>query len=173
MQCNQTCGCSVHLTQPHWSCCKAEENARGCSQTFHWAKPNRQSNRNIMRVISDIHLVSHWFDRNSQQGIALAKIFSEMAEPKTFVHTLVLNGDIIETWSHSCHSTPKTVEEILDHDDVKWFSNMVKKIIQNGVRVIYIQGNHDSRLEAHHLKKETIFGSKLIFFVKNLSLLWV
>ena len=75
-------------------------------------------------VISDFHLATH-----ASKAKPLLKYLKSI-QPKT----LVLNGDIIDSWRFSRNYFPKSHLKVL---------RQLLKMIEKGVRVVYITGNHD------------------------------
>lgn len=75
-------------------------------------------------VISDFHLATH-----ACKARPLLKYLKSI-HPKT----LVLNGDIIDSWRFSRNYFPKSHLKVI---------RQVFKMIEKGVQVIYITGNHD------------------------------
>jgi len=75
-------------------------------------------------VISDFHLATH-----ASKAKPLLKYLKSI-QPKT----LVLNGDIIDSWRFSRNYFPKSHLKVL---------RQLLKMIEKGVQVVYITGNHD------------------------------
>lgn len=75
-------------------------------------------------VISDFHLATH-----ASKAKSLLKYLKSI-QPKT----LVLNGDIIDSWRFSRSYFPKTHLKVI---------RQLLKMIEKGVQVVYITGNHD------------------------------
>jgi UDP-2,3-diacylglucosamine pyrophosphatase LpxH len=75
-------------------------------------------------VISDFHLATH-----ASKAKPLLKYLKSI-QPKT----LVLNGDIIDSWRFSRNYFPKSHLKVI---------RQLLKMIEKGVRVVYITGNHD------------------------------
>ena len=78
-------------------------------------------------VISDLHLATH----ASKAKSALKYLKSIQPE------TLVLNGDIIDSWRFSRSYFPKSHLKVVRH---------IIKMMEKGTEVIYISGNHDEFL---------------------------
>lgn len=75
-------------------------------------------------VVSDFHLATH-----ACKAKWLLKYLKSI-HPKT----LVLNGDIIDTWRFSRNYFPKSHLKVI---------RQILKMIEKGVQVVYITGNHD------------------------------
>jgi UDP-2,3-diacylglucosamine pyrophosphatase LpxH len=75
-------------------------------------------------VISDFHLATH-----ASKARSLLK-YLKSVQPKT----LVLNGDIIDSWRFSRNYFPKSHLKVI---------RQLLKMIEKGVQVVYITGNHD------------------------------
>ncbi len=75
-------------------------------------------------VISDFHLATH-----ASKAKSLLKYLKSI-QPKT----LVLNGDIIDSWRFSRNYFPKSHLKVI---------RQLLKMIEKGVQVVYITGNHD------------------------------
>lgn len=75
-------------------------------------------------VISDFHLATH-----ASKAKPLLKYLKSI-QPKT----LVLNGDIIDSWRFSRSYFPKPHMKVI---------RQLLKMVEKGVRVVYITGNHD------------------------------
>ena len=75
-------------------------------------------------VISDFHLATH-----ASKAKPLLKYLKSI-QPKT----LVLNGDIIDSWRFSRNYFPKAHLKVV---------RKILKMIEKGVKVVYITGNHD------------------------------
>jgi UDP-2,3-diacylglucosamine pyrophosphatase LpxH len=78
-------------------------------------------------VISDVHLATH-----ACKAKKLLKYLKSIAPT-----TLVLNGDIIDSWRFSRNYFPKTQLKLVRH---------IIKMLEKGVKVIYLSGNHDEFL---------------------------
>jgi UDP-2,3-diacylglucosamine pyrophosphatase LpxH len=78
-------------------------------------------------VISDLHLATH-----ASQPKKVLK-YLKSVQPKT----LVLNGDIIDSWRFSRNYFPKNHLKVV---------RQVIKMMEKGVKVFYITGNHDEFL---------------------------
>lgn len=78
-------------------------------------------------VISDLHLATH----ASKAKSVLKYLKSILPE------TLVLNGDIIDSWRFSRSYFPKAHLKVVRH---------IIKLMEKGTKVIYISGNHDEFL---------------------------
>jgi UDP-2,3-diacylglucosamine pyrophosphatase LpxH len=78
-------------------------------------------------VISDLHLATH----ASKAKLVLKYLKSIHPE------TLILNGDIIDSWRFSRSYFPKPHLKVIRH---------VIKLMEKGTKVIYISGNHDEFL---------------------------
>jgi UDP-2,3-diacylglucosamine pyrophosphatase LpxH len=84
--------------------------------------------RNLdVSVISDVHLATH----ASKAKILLKYLKSINPE------TLVLNGDIIDSWRFSRNYFPKPHLKVVRH---------FIKMLEKGVKIVYITGNHDEFL---------------------------
>jgi len=75
-------------------------------------------------VISDFHLATH-----ACKAKSLLK-YLKSVHPKT----LILNGDIIDSWRFSRNYFPKSHLKVI---------RQILKMIEKGVQVVYITGNHD------------------------------
>lgn len=75
-------------------------------------------------VISDFHLATH-----ASKAKPLLKYLKSI-QPKT----LVLNGDIIDSWRFSRNYFPKSHLKVI---------RQLFKMMEKGVQVVYITGNHD------------------------------
>jgi UDP-2,3-diacylglucosamine pyrophosphatase LpxH len=75
-------------------------------------------------VISDFHLATH-----ASKAKSLLKYLKSI-QPRT----LVLNGDIVDSWRFSRNYFPKSHLKVI---------RQLLKMIEKGVRVVYITGNHD------------------------------
>lgn len=75
-------------------------------------------------VISDFHLATH-----ACKAKALLKYLKSI-QPQT----LILNGDIIDSWRFSRNYFPKSHLKVI---------RQILKMIEKGVQVVYITGNHD------------------------------
>ena len=75
-------------------------------------------------VISDFHLATM-----ASQAKSLLNYLKSI-QP----HTLVLNGDIIDSWRFSRNYFPKTHLKVI---------RQILKMVEKGVQVVYITGNHD------------------------------
>ncbi len=81
--------------------------------------------RNIdISVISDFHLATH-----ASKARSLLKYLKSI-HPKI----LVLNGDIVDSWRFSRNYFPKSHLKVI---------RQLLKMLEKGVRVVYITGNHD------------------------------
>ncbi|MBN2805303.1 MAG: UDP-2,3-diacylglucosamine diphosphatase, partial [Prolixibacteraceae bacterium] len=78
-------------------------------------------------VISDVHLATH----ASKAKLVLKYLKSIHPD------TLILNGDIIDSWRFSRSYFPKPHLKVIRH---------VIKLMEKGTKVIYISGNHDEFL---------------------------
>lgn len=78
-------------------------------------------------VISDLHLATH-----ACKAKQLLKYLKSIS-PKT----LVLNGDIIDSWRFSRNYFPKSQLKVV---------RQIIKMLEKGIKVIYISGNHDEFL---------------------------
>ncbi len=103
-----------------------------------------RTHRNVVRVISDLHLGSSWHTEQSHE--ALLMMLAEMCDPRTCVHTLVLNGDVIEAWIHSPDAAPPSPAEYFTIPDVAEVVGMLQAIAANGIKVFVLRGNHDDEL---------------------------
>ena len=84
--------------------------------------------RNLkVSVISDVHLATH----ASKAKVLLKYLKSINPE------TLVLNGDIIDSWRFSRNYFPKPHLKVIRH---------FIKMLEKGVKIFYITGNHDEFL---------------------------
>jgi UDP-2,3-diacylglucosamine pyrophosphatase LpxH len=84
--------------------------------------------RNLdVSVISDVHLATH-----ASKAKVLLKYLKSI-KPKT----LVLNGDIIDSWRFSRNYFPKPHLKVVRH---------LIKMLEKGVKIFYITGNHDEFL---------------------------
>ena len=84
--------------------------------------------RNLkVSVISDVHLATH-----ASKAKVLLKYLKSI-NPKT----LVLNGDIIDSWRFSRNYFPKPHLKVVRH---------LIKMLEKGVKIFYITGNHDEFL---------------------------
>jgi UDP-2,3-diacylglucosamine pyrophosphatase LpxH len=75
-------------------------------------------------VISDVHLATL-----ASKAKPLLKYLKSIHP-----HTLVLNGDIIDTWRFSRNYFPKSHLKVI---------RQLVRMIEKGVKVVYITGNHD------------------------------
>lgn len=75
-------------------------------------------------VISDFHLATH-----ASKARSLLKYLKSI-QP----HTLVLNGDIVDSWRFSRSYFPKSHLKVI---------RQLLKMMEKGVNVVYITGNHD------------------------------
>ena len=75
-------------------------------------------------VISDFHLATH-----ASKAKSLLKYLKSI-QPRT----LVLNGDIVDSWRFSRNYFPKSHLKVI---------RQLLKMIEKGVQVVYITGNHD------------------------------
>eukprot|EP01080_Neovahlkampfia_damariscottae_P000724 gene724-8976_t len=80
-----------------------------------------------------------------------------MTKPETKVHTLIVLGDIIETWLTGYDEQPMPVEEIFKHENlynanIKEFMQTLEKISKNNIHVVILKGNHDDNLKASDFK---------------------
>lgn len=81
--------------------------------------------RNIdISVISDFHLATH-----ASKARSLLKYLKSI-QPQI----LVLNGDIVDSWRFSRNYFPKSHLKVI---------RQLLKMLEKGVRVVYITGNHD------------------------------
>ncbi|MFA9388369.1 MAG: UDP-2,3-diacylglucosamine diphosphatase [Prolixibacteraceae bacterium] len=78
-------------------------------------------------VISDLHLATH-----GSKAKSVAKYLKSI-QPET----LILNGDIIDSWRFSRSYFPKPHLKVIRH---------IIKLMEKGTKVIYISGNHDEFL---------------------------
>lgn len=78
-------------------------------------------------VISDLHLATH-----ASKAKSVLKYLKSI-QPET----LVLNGDIIDSWRFSRSYFPKSHLKVVRH---------LIKLMEKGTKVIYISGNHDEFL---------------------------
>lgn len=78
-------------------------------------------------VISDVHLATH----ASKAKVLLKYLKSIHPE------TLVLNGDIIDSWRFSRNYFPKSHLKVV---------RQLIKMLEKGVKVVYVTGNHDEFL---------------------------
>lgn len=97
-------------------------------------------------IISDIHLSTKHLCQNGYAAISLAQIkrtirLLEQIEQDSSVDTIILLGDILDPWACPVHVQPPNYEAILaDNAD---FVTILKRIQQNGIKVVYCIGNHD------------------------------
>ena len=75
-------------------------------------------------VISDFHLATH-----ASKARSLLKYLKSI-QPQI----LVLNGDIVDSWRFSRNYFPKSHLKVI---------RQLLKMLEKGVRVVYITGNHD------------------------------
>lgn len=114
------------------------------------AKPNK------VVVISDLHLgIADNISETVENRTLLVK-FLQQLHATADVSELVLNGDIFDDWylplSYLAYSDPvafyeaifKTNSEVIDE---------LNHLIESGVKVIYVPGNHDMLLDSGTLKK--------------------
>ena len=78
-------------------------------------------------VISDVHLATH---------ASKAKILLKYLK-SIHPNTLVLNGDIIDSWRFSRNYFPKSHLKVIRY---------LIKMLEKGVQIVYITGNHDEFL---------------------------
>ncbi|KAG9397622.1 phosphoesterase [Carpediemonas membranifera] len=114
--------------------------------------------RNVIRIISDLHLGSNWHTQTSHE--ALMAMLSELTSPSTCVHTLVLNGDVIEAWLFKNDQRPPTATEYFQQPIVQTVVQMLDKIARNQIRVFILRGNHDDELSAAELAEG--FGPRIV-----------
>ena len=62
-----------------------------------------------------------------------------MTKKETKVHTLIILGDLIETWLTGYNEIPMSIEQIFNHENlynanIKEFMNIFDKISKNNVR---------------------------------------
>jgi UDP-2,3-diacylglucosamine pyrophosphatase LpxH len=91
-------------------------------------------------VISDVHLATH-----ASKAKILLKYLKSICPS-----TLVLNGDIIDSWRFTRNYFPKSHLKIIRH---------LLKMLENGVKIYYISGNHDEflrRFKTIHIGSLTI-----------------
>jgi len=107
--------------------------------------------RNKIRCISDLHIASPWFvDKANQEQ--LSSLLAEMANPETEVKRLVIVGDFIEMWLYPFNKKPKSAKAILNSErlfktNVLAFMKQFRKIVENGVELDIVVGNHDLELK--------------------------
>ncbi|KAG9393445.1 metallophosphoesterase [Carpediemonas membranifera] len=119
---------------------------------------SNSQNRNVVRVISDLHLGSHW--HTSENSKALSVCLDECLDPATFVKALVVGGDILEQWLVPHHTSPPNVVDVLRQTNVFPVIEKLRAVSKNGVQVYYIRGNHDDELDTPSLRE--VFGDDLI-----------
>ncbi len=103
-------------------------------------------NRNVIRVISDLHLGSSW--HTPTNNAALLAVLHDMADPDTFVSTLIINGDIVERWLVPAEQEPPSTVEMMASPEIAPVVAAIKTVARNGVKIYYIPGNHDDDVTA-------------------------
>ncbi|KAG9392962.1 phosphoesterase [Carpediemonas membranifera] len=119
---------------------------------------NNSLQRNIVRVISDLHVGCHWHTEENSR--ALAVCLDEMADPNTCVHSLVVGGDVLEQWLVPFTEEPPNCVDLLRSGQIYPVVEKLLAISKNGVNVYYIRGNHDDELDTASLRE--VFGDHLI-----------
>ncbi|KAG9394084.1 Calcineurin-like phosphoesterase superfamily domain [Carpediemonas membranifera] len=114
--------------------------------------------RNVVRVISDLHLGAHWHTKANSN--ALTVCLEECAMPETHIHSLVIAGDVFEQWLVPYNEAPPSCLSVMQQAAVLPFVDLVKKVIANDVKVYFIRGNHDDELDTASLRE--VFGESLI-----------
>ena len=113
-------------------------------------------------AISDVHLLS---ESSSKDSRAKLHDFLYIVANSKDIHTLVLNGDIIDLWDVPCNQKPPSIEEILKNQQIIEFADDIKEVLRNEIRVVYVLGNHDMKLTEKHIHQ--IFGPGVIVASKS------
>eukprot|EP00767_Chilomastix_cuspidata_P003745 gnl/Chilomastix_cuspidata/3869.p1 GENE.gnl/Chilomastix_cuspidata/3869~~gnl/Chilomastix_cuspidata/3869.p1 ORF type:complete len:1088 (+),score=431.03 gnl/Chilomastix_cuspidata/3869:1309-4572(+) len=114
------------------------------------ARQTLGKHRHLIRVISDTHIGSDWFNEKSAR--LLNEMLNDLTDPHTSVDTLVVLGDFIEIWLQDSSETLVSPAEIVQLPLCWHFFRMFQKIAINGVRVIIVCGNHDDELREEHIR---------------------
>lgn len=67
------------------------------------------------------------------------------------MHTVVLAGDLVENWLYKFDETPLSYVELLQktniyNANIAEIINILKAIVANNVKLVYLPGNHDDLL---------------------------
>ena len=108
--------------------------------------------------ISDVHLSSKklydngysWFKLPHHQT-RLINFIDETILGKSTVKDVVLLGDIFNTWACPAHIKPPSFEEIFDANEE--ILNKLRQIVEDGVNLFYVNGNHDFDLEGEKVRE--------------------
>jgi UDP-2,3-diacylglucosamine pyrophosphatase LpxH len=130
----------------------------------------------IIITISDTHIGGIRFANRTRQ-FYLHQIFSEL-ETNPNLHTLILNGDFLETWLDPFDVDPPKIENILVNTNVhgsnifqymQQLDNIARK---KEVQVLILKGNHDISINQEHVDKAGWKNVKVsqedIFYFGNL-----
>eukprot|EP01080_Neovahlkampfia_damariscottae_P007892 gene7892-12360_t len=100
-----------------------------------------------MIVISDTHIGGIRFVNKTRQ-LLLHQIFSQLQKNEK-LHTLIINGDFLETWLDPFDVEPPTIESILVNRNVhgsnvfEYMKQLDTLASQKDVQVVILKGNHD------------------------------
>ncbi|KAG9397288.1 UDP-23-diacylglucosamine hydrolase [Carpediemonas membranifera] len=134
-------------------------NDESLSTMVHSQMARRHRNRNVIRVISDLHLSSHWHTEKSHAS--LMSVLGEMEAVDTYVSTLVINGDIVERWLAPAEEKPRSAVDMLRDPTASRVVKAIKRVAANGVRIYYLRGNHDDDVTASDVF--ALFGTAVHF----------
>eukprot|EP00026_Physarum_polycephalum_P008861 Phypoly_transcript_08964.p1 GENE.Phypoly_transcript_08964~~Phypoly_transcript_08964.p1 ORF type:complete len:267 (+),score=29.63 Phypoly_transcript_08964:136-936(+) len=116
----------------------------------------KENFRDTIFSVSDVHLASKFFHDKVQKEKFWQFLEEVGNNPRS--RELILNGDIIETWSSPIEEV-YSVEKIFAHDDVIKFATIINILLNKGIRVVYIIGNHDCRV--HEAAIKDLLGPKV------------
>eukprot|EP00741_Cyanophora_paradoxa_P019945 tig00021179_g19250.t1 len=103
-------------------------------------------------VISDLHINSSWISGN--RYTELFKFMDWVVKPQmSNCRVLVMLGDVIETWQAPFSKMPQTLQEIVETRECRKFIGFLREAIQNGIRVVWVRGNHDYAVGKKEVQK--------------------
>jgi len=102
--------------------------------------------RQFITVISDLHIGSPWLATTTR--IDLLRNFLTQFTFANTTHTMIIAGDLLENWLDAFNVTPFTLAQTLQQTNlynasIPEFMGILKKIVDNGIALVYTIGNHD------------------------------
>jgi len=116
--------------------------------------------------VSDIHMGAHkggdhdwdWFSKKEVDHlIGFLKYVTVRAKADNDIKELVLLGDIFDLWVCPYDEVPHTFCDIIKAQ--KEVIDEIKKIPDSGVKVFYVNGNHDYQVTSKQISR--VFGCKV------------
>lgn len=106
--------------------------------------------------ISDIHMGTdkntNWYQSKIHEGF-LERILDEIASEKESNRELVILGDLIDLWTYSVDEKPPQISDIVaKHPNILGTSGKLAKLAASGVKISYVNGNHDMEVTAADLQ---------------------